>query len=129
MLDSCVTSNSFTIFCYIDSADCTVCSMQWLDYWSFYEDDLRKMNTGLSLIVSNSDEKTVIEALDNLRITYPVIFDKFSIIKQNNIILLKQNSVFVVNKKKEVVWLGLPNKSEKTWALFQKTLHHLSKTN
>ena len=122
-------NNDFTIFCYFDSTNCTVCSMQWLDSWSYRMSELKKMNTGIALVVRNPDEEAVRDALDQLLLHFPVTFDTSSTFKQNNKLLLTQQSVFAVNKKKEVVWLGLPIESEKTWNQFCKTIKHLSKSN
>ena len=129
VLDSCILSKNYTIICYIDSANCTTCSMQWLQLWVAYMDELKEMNTGITLVVNNSDEEAVRDALDQLLLHFPVTFDTSSTFKQNNKLLLTQQSVFAVNKKKEVVWLGLPIESEKTWNQFCKTIKHLSKSN
>ena len=127
-LDSCIFVNDFTILCYIDSADCTVCSMQWLTLWSHRERELEKLNTGIVLIVNNTDEKAVYDALEHLQLKFPVAFDNNSALKQNNPLLLGQFPVFAVNREKEVVWLGTPIESETTWNLFCKTLQKLSES-
>ena len=127
-LDSCMLVNDFTVLCYIDSANCTVCSMQWLTLWSHRERELEKLNTGIVLIVNNTDEKAVYDALEHLQLKFPVAFDNYSALKQNNPLLLGQFPVFVVNREKEVVWLGTPIESETTWNLFIKTLQKLSES-
>jgi len=129
VLNSCIISNDFTIVCYVDSANCTTCSMQWLQYWASHEDELKELNTGIALVVRNPDEEAVRDALDQLLLHFPVTFDMSSTFKQNNKLLLTQQSVFAVNKEKEVVWLGLPIESDKTWQQFCKTIKHLSKSN
>ena len=127
-LDSCILVNDFTIFCYIDSADCTVCSMQWLNLWSHRENELEKLNTGIVLIVNNTDEKAVNDAIEHLQLRFPVVLDNFSNIKKSNPIFMSKNSVLTINKEKEVIWLGIPIESEKTWNLFIKTLRKLSES-
>ena len=126
-LDSCIVENDFTVFCYIDSTDCTFCSMKWLDYWAFHEDDMKSLKIGVALIVRSQDEKAVFDAVGRLSCKFPVVFDKTSIIKQNNPLILNQYYVFAVNRAKEVVWFGSPLDNEETWDLFTKTLQKNSK--
>ena len=128
-LDACIAANDFTIICYIDSADCTYCSMQWLDLWTYRERELEKLRTGIVLIVGNTDEEEVYEALSLLQRKYPVVFDKSANLKKNNAFILNQYSVIAVNKEKEVVWLGLPIENENTWNLFCEKLRSLSRSN
>ena len=127
MLDSCIRANDFTIICYIDSADCTFCSIQWLDFWTYRESELEKLKTGIVLIVDNTDEEEVYDALSLLQRKYPVVFDKSSTLKKNNAFILNQYSVFAVNKEKEAVWLDSPIENENTWNLFSKKLRRLSR--
>jgi len=127
-LDSCILANDFTIICYIDSSNCSVCAMQWLIGWSARADELKNMNTNIMLIARNSDEEAVHDALEQLHLTFPLTFDPFYTIKQNNAIIMNQHAVFAVNKEKEVVWLGLPIANEKTWNLFCKTIRQLLKS-
>ena len=129
VLDACIAANDFTILCYIDSADCTYCSMQWLDLQTYRERELEKLKTGIVLIVGNTDEEEVYEALSLLQRKYPVVFDKSTNLKKNNAFILNQHSVIAVNKEKEVVWLGLPIENENTWNLFCKNLRRLSRSN
>lgn len=127
-IDSCIQNNNITVFCYIDSADCTVCSMQWLNLWLHYLNELKKYDTGIALIVNNTDEYVVKNYLTHLQLDFPVVFDKSSMIKQKNAIVLNHHSIFAVNENKEVVWLGSPIKNEDTWNLFIKMLQRHSKT-
>jgi len=127
--DTCMLDNKFTIFCYIDSSGCAPCALQWLHRWtySYFEDELNKLKTGVALIIRNSDEEAIHDVMTYLRYEFPVIFDRNSAIKHNNEAILDQRSVFVVNRKKEVVWLGVPLESENSWALFCKTLRRQSR--
>ena len=96
--------------------------MQWLHRWTYFEDELKKLNTGIVLIVRNSDEEAVHSIMEHLRLDFPVIFDKNSTIRRQNGAILWHHSVFVINRKKEIVWLGLPIENEASWNLFRRTL-------
>ncbi len=121
-IDTYMLGNDFTIFCYIDSTNCTTCAMQWLTRWLYFEDELKKLKTGIVLIVRNANEDAVHNTLTQLRLNYPVVFDDFSNIRRKNEIILNQYSTFAVNNKKEVVWLGIPIESEASWNSFRKML-------
>ena len=121
-LEACLRSNEYTIFCYFDSTRCTTCSMEWLTRWTHFNDELKSLNAGLVLIVRNSDEDAVYETMTFLRLFVPVVFDTSFAIKKANYALLRQSFCFTVNSKKEVVWIGLPIKDEKSWNEFCKTL-------
>ena len=122
ILNAGVHNNGFTIFCYIDSAECNICVVQWLHRWTYFEDDLKEMKVGVVLIVRNSDEDAVRKLMDFLRLDFPIIFDKSATIRRQNRAMLRQHSVFVVNNKKEVVWLGLPIESRTSWNSFRRMI-------
>jgi len=122
VVESAMLDNKFTIFCYVDSVDCNPCVMYWLHRWTHFEDELKKMKAGIILIVRRSDKEEVHDLMIHLRLNFPVIFDGSSIIKHDNEAILNRYSVFVVNRKKEVVWLGVPIESRASWNLFCKTL-------
>ncbi len=124
--DMCMQDNKFTIFCYIDSTDCAPCSMRWLSQWTYFEEDLQKLNTNVALIFQRNDKEAIFEALKQQRLSFSVIFDGSWAIRQNNPAILSQYSVFVVNRRKEVVWKGLPIESEDTWKSFRKTIRQKS---
>ena len=92
-LDECIRANDFTVLCYIDSVDCTFCSMQWLDLWTFRMEDLKKLKTGIALIVRNPDEEAVRDALSRLQLQFSVAYDKSSTVKQNNPLILNHYNV------------------------------------
>jgi hypothetical protein len=121
--------NKFTVFCYIDSTDCSPCALQWLHKWKYFEEDLKKMKTGVALIVRGSDEDVVYSTLTNLRLNFPVVFDKSSSIKQDNATILDEHLVFAVNHKNEVFWLGLPIVNEASWDSFCKIVRRRSMIN
>ena len=127
--ETAMLGNKFTIFYYIDSTDCDPCAMQWLFRWIYFEEELKKLNTGVVLIVRSSNKEVIYETMEQMRLDFPVVFDKASTIKQNNAAILEQHPVFAVNNKKEVIWLGLPIADEDTWNKFCKTLRQKSKRN
>ena len=122
VVETAMLNNKFTVFCYIDSTDCDPCALLWLHRWNYFEDELNKLNTNVALIVRSSDEKAIQDAMAQMRLNYPVIFDGNSTIKISNEAILNRHSVFVVNHKKEVIWLGLPIECENSWNSFLKHL-------
>ncbi len=123
---SCMRDNKFTIFCYMDSSDCTSCSMQWLSRWRYFEEDLNKLNTNVALIVQKMEKESVFETMKRRNLDFPIIFDGSWSICLNNPEIFSQYSVFVVNRKKEIVWKGLPIENEDTWKSFCKTIRRKS---
>ena len=121
-LEASMLGNDFTVFCYIDSTNCTVCDMQWLHLWTYHEEELKKLKTNVVLIVCNRNEDVIYDAMRELRLNFPVVFDGFSDIKCKNEIIFNHHSTFVVNNKKEVIFLGIPIRSKGAWNLFRKTI-------
>ncbi|MDR2907464.1 MAG: hypothetical protein LBU91_05700 [Bacteroidales bacterium] len=72
-VDACMQDNDYTIFCYIDSTNCAPCSMRWLSTWVYFEEDLKKMNTNVALIVQRTDEATVLSAMHQQHLNFPAI--------------------------------------------------------
>jgi hypothetical protein len=122
-----ISYTDFTIFCYIDSNECNPCIMERLFVWSHFKDELKKLKTGVVFIVESSNEDVVRATMERLRLDFPVVFDKESVVKHKNTVILDQHSVFAVNNRKEVVWLGLPIESADSWNRFRKTLRQKSK--
>ena len=124
IIETYLLDNSFTIFCYIHSSHCDPCAMQWLHRWTWpeFRNDLEKLNVGVVLIVQSSDKESIRNIVRSMRLNFPVIFDSTGIIKQNNPAILNQHSVFVINRRKEVVWLGAPLENQSSWDLFRRTL-------
>jgi len=74
------------------------------------------------LIVQGSDRESIRNTMRNLRLNFPVIFDSTGGIKQNNQPILNRHPVFVVNRRKEVVWQGFPLETQNSWDSFRRTL-------
>jgi hypothetical protein len=55
-------------------------------------------------------------------LNFPVLFDGSLAIRRDNPAVLSQYSTFVVNRKKEIVWKGLPIESEESWRAFRKKI-------
>lgn len=120
---------NFTIITYIDSSECTSCSLECIKRFSLYDFD--QLYTEHLLVVRSVDEIKIKEILNNLFIDYPVIYDRNGEFKKLNKFLSESIfKTFVIDKCKSIVWLGSPIETNKTWKLFNKMINNsISKKN
>jgi hypothetical protein len=118
----------YTVVIYIDSAQCTPCSLEHLKLWKFCKKDLEEHNTGILLIIHNSDEQLVIETLKSIGV-FNFILDKGGKFKLNNeIFKIINNNVFVMDRNKNVIFTESPIANKKQWDLFIKGIKNNTKS-
>jgi hypothetical protein len=110
---------------YVDSSKCTPCSLHHLTLWKTHIKELNDNNTGILLIICNSDEQAVIEVLKAKNVVFPFIIDKGGKFKTNNeIFKLVRENTFVMDKNQNVIFTESPIKDDKTWKMFVKKLNN-----
>jgi hypothetical protein len=111
---------------YVDSSACNYCSFSSLTKWKHFEKKLEENNTGVLFIIHNSDEELVINSLKSFKFNIHFIFDKDRRFKAKNIktFHLAQNNTFVMDKDKNVIFIGSPIANEKNWQSFIKLVKH-----
>jgi peroxiredoxin len=60
----------YMVVIYVDSAECTPCSLNHLSLWKKHRNELEQNKTGILLIISNSDEDAVINVLEIISIYF-----------------------------------------------------------
>jgi hypothetical protein len=107
---------------YVDSTGgCSPCAFQYLNSWKAYQKKLNKYNTGILLTINYSDEQLVIEILKSIGV-FHFVFDKKSKFKIVNYQIFRNVSdgIFVIDKNKNVMFVGSPIASEEKWNSFVK---------
>jgi hypothetical protein len=119
-----VRERNHVVVVYIDSSNCAPCSLRNLDFWNPHKKELKDNNTGVLLVIHNSDEQSVINTLKDLGISFPFIFDKGIKFKIKNIEIFAntRDNTFVMNKDKHVIFTGSPIASEENWKSFVKLI-------
>jgi hypothetical protein len=117
-----IQSHEYMIIIYINPGECTSCSMNQLIPWKLYGNTLNKHNTSILLVLHNTDEQKVNEILKSLEIQFPVVFDKEGKfrIANDKIFRVAHNDIFVIDKNKNVIFIGSPIANEKQWREFIK---------
>jgi peroxiredoxin len=117
-----IQKHEYMVVIYIDSAVCTPCSLEHVTLWKKHREELMLNNTGILLVIQNSDEQAIINTLKYIKVTFPFIIDKRKKFKAKNIRLLSisQNNTFVMDKDNEVIFTGSPIASEEKWKSFLK---------
>jgi hypothetical protein len=111
---------------YVDSSDCTTCSLRHLTFWNARKKELKDNNTGILLMIHHSDEQLVMTTLQSMEIFFPFILDKGRKFKVKNIEILgiAKDNTFVMDRNKNVIFIGSPIASEKEWKSFIKLIKH-----
>jgi hypothetical protein len=104
---------------YIDSSECIQCSLKNLPLWKYYRKRLNDINTGVLLIIHNSDEQAVLRELKTLEIIFPFIFDKGGKFKTSNeVFKYTRDNVFVMDKNRNAIFNESPIANEQVWKQF-----------
>lgn len=112
----------------VDPKDCTACALQNINTLKLYREQLSKFNTEVLLFTKGSSKNEVESVLYDMKIEYPVIYynnDEFII--KNKLTDNPLLHTFVINKEKNVIWIGSPIKNQKSWDLFCKMMRKLKK--
>jgi hypothetical protein len=113
-------SNKHLIIIYIDSKECTTCSLRTLKPWILSKKNLDKYNIGILPVIRHTDEQDVMETLHSLDIKLPVVLDKkgdFKILN-DEIFKIATDGVFVINQDDNVIFTGSMISNEKKWNSF-----------
>jgi hypothetical protein len=117
----------YMVVIYIDSTTCTPCSLNHLILWKKHRKELEYNNTGILLVIQNSDEQEIVNTLESIEVTFPFIIDKERKFKVKNIevfSIIAQDNTFVMDKDKNVIFIGSPIADEKKWKSFIKLVKH-----
>jgi hypothetical protein len=119
---------NYTLILYVDSTDCTPCSLNDVSLFKQYEDQLRnQFNTEILLVIQNIDYDYVNTVLSNINIYYPFILDISKEFKTiNKIPDIHKYQTFLINKEKEIIWIGSPVINKNLWNLFTQAMQILN---
>jgi hypothetical protein len=115
-------AHKYEVIIYIDGRECTECSLSILNTWKLYENNLKKYNTGVLLVILTTKEQDIIDILKVTGVSFPVVFDnrgKFRIMN-DEIFKVAHDGVFVIDKDKNVIFPSSPIVSEEKWNSFVK---------
>jgi hypothetical protein len=121
-----IQTHNYIVVIYVDSSNCAPCSLRNLDFWNPRKKELNDNNTGVLLVIHNSDEQQVNNTLKTLDISFPFIFDKGRKFKAKNIGIfgMAHDNTFVMDKDRKMVFSGSPIASEEKWKSFVKFVKH-----
>ncbi|WP_455663908.1 hypothetical protein [Phocaeicola sp.] len=123
IIDSLKRIDNLHIIIYIDSSQCTPCSINDIILWEKHNDFLSQNDINISLIFGTKDHDLISDLMTKYYISYPYIIDENRIlIKENPFLSNESFRTFVINNEQSIIWLGNPNYSKKTWNLFTNML-------
>jgi Icc-related predicted phosphoesterase len=117
-----IQKHKYMVVIYIDSATCTPCSLNHLILWRKHREELTRNKTGVLLVIQNSDEQAIINTLESIKVTFPFIIDREKKFKIKNIRIfsIARDNTFVMDKDREVIFVGSPIATEEKWNSFIK---------
>lgn len=118
-LDTVLWAKRNKIVLYLDSMNCTSCAFNEMRKWNMYSKELERLKTDIVIICNYSDVKAVLDVKEAVHVGFPIFFDVDGRFKSTNHI--PQDSmfhIFVVGFTNEVIWVGLPIYSNKSWKDF-----------
>jgi hypothetical protein len=114
----------YIVVIYIDSSECTPCALNHLNLWKKHRRELAQNETGILLIINNSDEDIIINTLKNEKISFYFLIDRGKKFKLRNreAFGFSNNNTFVMDNNKNVIFNGSPIANEEKWKSFMKLL-------
>jgi hypothetical protein len=112
----------YTVMIYVDSSDCTPCSLKPLFRWDSLRDKFEKNGIGILFIFRNSDERAVARALKLVGAFHFVIDDGGKFKANNKFYKHIKDNIFVMDKHNNVVMAESPVANEKSWKSFIKII-------
>ena len=118
-----VNSSENLLVIIIESEDCHECALNNFNMLKYYDKDFSTYKTNILLITERENREEITMLLKNKSINYPVIFDdNHEFVNKNKFMKNPLFYTFVINNKKEIVWIGSPITDKRTWDLFCKQM-------
>jgi hypothetical protein len=117
-----IKQQKYMVMIYVDSSNCTPCSLKPLFPWDPLRDKLEKIDIGILFIFRNSDERVVARALKLIG-AFHFVIDKEGKFKANNkFYKYVKDNIFVMDEDNNVVMTKSPIANEKSWKSFIKII-------
>lgn len=116
----------YMVVVYVDSSECTPCSLNHLSLWKKHQNELKQNETGILLIIHNSDENIVINILKDKKISFHFMIDRERRFKYKNreAFVPSYDNTFVMDRNRNVIFSGSPIATEEKWKSFIKLVKH-----
>jgi hypothetical protein len=117
----------YMIMIYVDSSDCTPCSLKHLFPWDSHREKFEKNGIGILLIFRNTDERVVSRAVKLIG-TFHFVFDREGKFKEDNkFYKYVKDNIFVMDRDNNVIMTESPLANEKAWESFIKIIVNRNK--
>ena len=121
--DRLVKNSTNVIVIILGLEDCNECSLKNISIFKHYNSIFSLYNTNIVLITERSNQEEITMLLNKMDINYPIIYDdNYEFINKNKLMTDPILYTFVINAKKEIIWIGSPITDSKTWDLFYKLI-------
>ena len=91
--------------------------------FKYYDKDFSTYKINILLVTERNNREEITILLESMSINYPVIYDdNHEFVNKNKFMKNPLLYSFVINKKKEIIWLGSPITDKRTWDLFCKQM-------
>jgi hypothetical protein len=124
--------NDYYLIIYLETEDCIPCSLNNITLLDHYKDDFEKFNTGIALIIKENDDKEQIrDMFVEMKIKYPLFFDKDDYLLKNNPIISTNPlcHTFIIDRDMKVIWIGSPIANAKSIERYRELMFHIIKLN
>ena len=122
-IESVLVERNNKVVVFIDSANCTPCTLDNVIMWERHENELQKYNLQIILISNVPNQQLIEKYLLNYGINHPLLFDERGYMQKEYPFLALENfQAFVINKENKIIWIGNPLFDEKQWKTFCKVM-------
>jgi hypothetical protein len=113
-----IQDNNYTIILYLDSTECSPCTLKPLIKWKLHKVETKKYKLDF-LLVYNGDESEIRESMNFFDLDFPCILDENKDFFNANIMNFNHSTyALVIDKHYKVVFTGIPFIDEKRWNKF-----------
>lgn len=123
------SNESNKILVFLDSVNCTTCSMDNIIMWDRHVADLRKYNLDIIVLCNHSNPYVINKYMLDFGIEYPVLLDSHNMLKKKYRFLENERyQTFVVNSDNKIIWIGSPIMKKEYWESFCKMMELMRKS-
>lgn len=121
---------SYKIIAYIDSADCTPCTLQSFALWKNFTEKLEQSDAELIIILKSGPNPEIQETFNFYDMHFPAFINPKGDFKiENHLPTSTLLHTFLLDKNDQVAFVGSPIQNENSWQLFQKVISQLNTHN
>ena len=123
VVDSLLREHDYLLVSYMDSTDCTPCSMDKFHVTQAHYKDLQEYDIAVVFIFYGTPQAEIISLLHQYHNTFAIVWDiKKEFKSDNNLLANPLYHDFIISSTRKIIWISNPFFDSHTWKYCQNAL-------